>query len=101
MAGTLSAKSLCQCGMALGLANYILFAIGTSVLGDAINGHISGVRYFLHLDAGFTEVSWFAYRFAEWQSYSLLITFPVALWCAYLCANRRSAGRDASSRDVG
>lgn len=78
------AHGLCQFGAALGLANYILFAVGTNLLGDAINGHTSGLRYFVQAGGGFIEVSRFAFRFTEFQSYSLLVTFPVALLCAYL-----------------
>ncbi len=73
-------SSLCKIGIAVGLGNYLLYAV-TALLGggDALHGHIASNHYFVAVGGAFVEVGQTMFLVCKWQAYSLLLTFPLGL----------------------
>ena len=73
-------SSLCKMGIAIGLGNYLLYAVTTILSGgDALHGYIAQSHYYVAASGAFIEVSQTMFLVCKWQAYSLLLTFPLGL----------------------
>jgi len=86
----MSVRTLCKLGIAVGLANYVLYAAASFLAGgDALHGQIVSGHYLIQAGRGFVEVSRTLFLFSRWEAYGLLTTFPLGLLCASLLSVSR------------
>jgi len=91
----MSVRTFCKFGIAVGLANYGLYALLSYLAGgDALHGHVIAGHYLIQTAGGLVEVSRTLFLFSRWEAYSLLATFPLGLACACVLspAERRDEG---------
>jgi hypothetical protein len=76
----MKANDLCRAAIAIGLGNYVLYALTSYLIGgDALHGHITRGHTYVDASGGFIEVGHALFAFCKWQAYSLLLTFPLGL----------------------
>ena len=79
----MTSRSLCKFGIALGLCNYLLYALVSYLAGgDALHGQIVDGHYFIAAGGRLVEVSRALFQFSRWEAFSLIATFPLGLLCA-------------------
>ena len=91
----MSARTFCKIGVAIGLANYAMYALASFLAGgDGFHGQIVNGHYFIAAGSGFVEVSRALFQFSRWEALALLGTFPLGLLCARLlsAAQRQDQG---------
>lgn len=78
-------SSLCKAAIAVGLGNYLLYALTSYLIGgDALHGHVTDNHTYVAANGGFIEAGHAMFLFCKWQAYSLLLTFPLGLLGACL-----------------
>ena len=89
-------EKLCLFLIVLGLLNFGSFLVGTIVFGgDALNGKVSGDKYYLwgygyHMGAkGFHQVSRAVFNYSRWHTYSNMVTWPVMLVAGFIAERIR------------
>ena len=79
----MNAQTTCKIGIAIGLGNYVLYALMSYLAGgDALHGRILDGHYFIAAGGGLVQVSRLLFLFSRWEAYSLIATFPLGLLCA-------------------
>jgi hypothetical protein len=79
----MNAQTTCKIGIAIGLCNYVLYALMSYLVGgDTLHGRILDGHYFIAAGGGLIEVSRALFLFSRWEAYSLIATFPLGLLCA-------------------
>jgi hypothetical protein len=87
----MSARICCKIGIAVGLCNYVLYALVSYLIGgDALHGRVLDGHYFVAAGAGLVEVSRALFLFSRWDAYGLIATFPLGLLCACFFTSAQS-----------
>lgn len=85
----------CAIVFAVAIINFVAFMIGSAALGgDALNGTSEGGLYYVSDHGKRTEVSAAAFTYSRLHGFSLLITHPLAMFCAILRRGQKNSRRD-------
>jgi uncharacterized membrane protein YhaH (DUF805 family) len=72
------------------LVNFAIFWVVAAIAGgDAVNGYQSSGRYFLANRGHYTEVSREFFTYSRIHVYSVFVTLPAAMLCAFLFSGKR------------
>jgi len=94
----MSVRAFCKFGIAIGLANYALYALALHLAGgDALYGRIVDGHYLIQAGGRFVEISRALFLFGRWDGYALLATFPLGLLCASLLPGLRGQENGAQT----
>jgi hypothetical protein len=91
-------RVLLKFGLAVAVANFLL-SVATNALigGDALHARPSGRGLYLLQNSGHViAVGVVVYKFAIAQIYSLIVTFPFGLWCAWRISQKSRHEDDAA-----
>lgn len=92
-------KTLCVLAIALGVLNFMAFAIIALCLGgDAVNGRSENGRYFLSSHGKNTEVSEAVFNYSRMHVYSVFITHPLAIVSGIILGSMEQENRDAKNQ---
>ncbi|MBI3151601.1 MAG: hypothetical protein HYZ21_05685 [Chloroflexi bacterium] len=76
---------LCRGVALIALINFFLFVIiALTIGGDAVNGSIENGHYYLNGHGKLIEVNYFIFMYSKIHTYSLFVTFPLALLASFL-----------------
>jgi hypothetical protein len=68
-----------------GMVNFAIFLIGALYLGgDALNGRAVDAHYYLANHGHLTEVNRSIFTYSKWHVWSVFVTHPLAMLCAWL-----------------
>ena len=92
-------KTLCGLVIAIGILNFLAFAItATSLGGDAINGRSENGHYYLSSHGKSTEVSEAVYNYSRMHDYSVWITHPLAMVAGLILSSLNGQNRTGKGR---
>ena len=92
-------KTLCGWMIAIGMLNFLAFAIiATCLGGDAINGRSENGHYFFSSHGKETEVSEAVYSYSRIHTYSVWITHPLAIASGWILSTLNSQNRTGKDR---
>ena len=78
-------KRLLQLGIALGLIDYLAFAVWTLMIGgNGLHVYAAHGDYLLGNSGHTAVVSKAMFLYSKWQGYGLITIFPIGLLCAWL-----------------
>jgi hypothetical protein len=84
-------RRLLQFGVFAGFLNFLAFWVAAVYLGgDAVNGKAMEGHYFLSSHGHLTEVGRNVFTYSRWHVFSVFITHPLAMLCAWLLNRGRS-----------
>jgi hypothetical protein len=73
--------------------NFVSFWVIAALIGDAINGHMEGGRYFLKSHSGLTEVSHAVFIYSWLHALSVIVTVILAMAVNAIWGRRRMGNR--------
>ena len=89
-----TAQRICNALCFLAVANFLAFAIITSILGgDALNGKIEDGHYYLRYGSRYTEVSAMVFQYSRLHALSLFVTHPLAMFASFLIYRTKSRSK--------
>ena len=92
-------KALCGLVIAIGILNFLAFAItATSLGGDAINGRPENGHYYLSSHGKTKEVSEAVYNYSRIHVYSVWITHPLAMAAGWFLSSLDRKNRTGKDR---
>lgn len=95
-------KTLCGFVIALGILNFLTFAIiATRLGGDAVNGRIENGHYFLLSHGKKIEVSENVFNYSLIHTFSVWITHPLAIVAGFILSSldrQNSTGKPHASK---
>ena len=84
-------RRLLHFGVFAGLCNFLAFWVAAVYLGgDAVNGKALEGHYFLSSHGRLTEVGRSVFTYSRCHVFSIFITHPLAMVCAFLLNRERS-----------